>query len=138
MPRYIGNFCKGLPQDEHGVVQAAAYEQLLKAITSGDPTDFEAIPLGQPPVNPPQMLSTLARIDVMAGGTRRLISKQRFYRTTAELSRMTVDQAAVSTQPATTQPTAEPAPAILSLALRTGRHARWSEQADQPAGSVRL
>lgn len=42
----IGSFSKGLPHDSFGEVDAAAYAKFLKAVTGGQPTDFEAIPLG--------------------------------------------------------------------------------------------
>ncbi len=45
-PNRIGNFSKGLPHDSFGEVDAAAYAQFLKAVTTGNPADFEAIPLG--------------------------------------------------------------------------------------------
>jgi len=43
---YIGNFSKGLAHNGLGEVDAAAYSALLAALTSGDPADFESIPLG--------------------------------------------------------------------------------------------
>lgn len=50
------NFFKGLPQNEHGEVDLFAYAMLLKALDSGKPADFEAIPLspfaGRRLVNP--------------------------------------------------------------------------------------
>jgi hypothetical protein len=42
----IGNYSKGLPHNALGEVNAAAYTAWLAALTSGDPADFEAIPLG--------------------------------------------------------------------------------------------
>jgi len=42
----IGNFSKGLPHDSFGEVDATAYAKFLKAVTTGNPADFEAIPLG--------------------------------------------------------------------------------------------
>lgn len=45
---YIANFTKGLPHDELGEVDAKAYRFLLKAIASGNPEDFEKVPLGTP------------------------------------------------------------------------------------------
>lgn len=42
----IGNYSKGLPHDSFGEVEPAAYESLLRAVTSGDPEDFDAIILG--------------------------------------------------------------------------------------------
>lgn len=42
----IGNFHKGLPHDSNGEVNPAAYNQLLLAVQSGKPTDFEQIPMG--------------------------------------------------------------------------------------------
>jgi hypothetical protein len=42
----IANFSKGLPHNSLGEVDPAAYNALLAALASGDPADFEAIPLG--------------------------------------------------------------------------------------------
>lgn len=45
-PNRIGSFSKGLPHNNLGEVDPAAYQAMLDALTSGDPVDFEAIPLG--------------------------------------------------------------------------------------------
>jgi hypothetical protein len=45
-PERIACFTKGLPHDEAGIVKAPAYEALLKAIRTGEPSNFETIPLG--------------------------------------------------------------------------------------------
>ena len=48
-PRYqnrIANFSKGLPHNRIGEVDPAAYEQLLRALRSGEMQDFEQIPMG--------------------------------------------------------------------------------------------
>ncbi len=45
-PNRIGNFSKGLPHDDTGEVDSEAYETLIHALTTGDPADFEKIPLG--------------------------------------------------------------------------------------------
>ncbi len=45
-PAKIGNFTKGLPHDVLGEVNPFAYEALAQAVTSGDPTAFEDIPMG--------------------------------------------------------------------------------------------
>lgn len=42
----IGNYSKGLPHDSLGEVDANAYNAYLAAIVSGDPSDFENIPVG--------------------------------------------------------------------------------------------
>jgi hypothetical protein len=42
----IGNFHKALPHNGFGEVDPGAYALLLRAASSGDPADFEAIPLG--------------------------------------------------------------------------------------------
>jgi len=44
----IGNFSKGLPHNQLGEVDRPAYESLLKAVTTGDPANFDAIILGGP------------------------------------------------------------------------------------------
>ena len=45
-PNLIGSDTRGLPHDERGEVDRAAFDATLKAYASGDPADFEAIPLG--------------------------------------------------------------------------------------------
>lgn len=42
----LNSYTKGLPHDANGLVDATAYEALLKALNSGENTDFEAIPMG--------------------------------------------------------------------------------------------
>src|SRR5262245_35691132 len=42
----IGNFSKGLPHNQLGEVDRNAYESLLKAVTTEDPANFDAIILG--------------------------------------------------------------------------------------------
>src|SRR5258708_7906392 len=42
----IASYSKGLPHNSLGEVDLAAYNQLIAAVTSGHPADFEAIPLG--------------------------------------------------------------------------------------------
>jgi len=42
----IANFSKGLPHNGLGEVDPTAYHALLAALSSGNPDDFEAIPLG--------------------------------------------------------------------------------------------
>jgi len=42
----IASYSKGLPHNSLGEVDLAAYNQLIAAITSGHPADFEAITLG--------------------------------------------------------------------------------------------
>jgi hypothetical protein len=44
-PDRIGSYSKGLPHNQLGEVDAQAYDALLNAMTTGDPADFEAIPL---------------------------------------------------------------------------------------------
>ncbi len=43
---YIGNFSKTLPHNDVGEVDGAAYEQLLRALETGEAADFDAIPAG--------------------------------------------------------------------------------------------
>ncbi|MFN2406678.1 MAG: vanadium-dependent haloperoxidase [Pyrinomonadaceae bacterium] len=45
-PNKLGSYSKGLPHNEDGTVVLSAYEALVKAINSGAPSDFDAIPLG--------------------------------------------------------------------------------------------
>jgi membrane-associated phospholipid phosphatase len=42
----IGNYSKALPHNSLGEVEISAYDALINALTSGNPADFEAIPLG--------------------------------------------------------------------------------------------
>lgn len=44
----FNTFTKGLPHNSFGEVNPAAYNALIKALTTGNPNDFEAIPLGSP------------------------------------------------------------------------------------------
>jgi hypothetical protein len=46
LPRRIACYSKGLPHDKQGEPDPKAYDVLLKALKSGDPEDFERIPLG--------------------------------------------------------------------------------------------
>ena len=45
-PNKLGSFSKGLPHNDDGTVVMSAYEALVKAVNSGAPADFDAIPLG--------------------------------------------------------------------------------------------
>jgi hypothetical protein len=45
-PDRFGSFTKGLPHDAAGEVDPVAYQAFLDALDSGDPSDFELIPLG--------------------------------------------------------------------------------------------
>jgi hypothetical protein len=45
-PNRIGNYSKGLPHNNVGEVDPAAYQSLLQALSSGDPRDFEQIQMG--------------------------------------------------------------------------------------------
>jgi hypothetical protein len=45
-PNFIGNYSQGLPHDSIGEVDPAAYHALLTAVRSGEPEDFDNIPLG--------------------------------------------------------------------------------------------
>lgn len=55
-PNYVAAFHKGLPHDEFGEVDPQAYRRMLHALASGEPEDFERIPLdpagGRKLVNP--------------------------------------------------------------------------------------
>ena len=46
LPRRIACYAKGLPHDRKGEPDLKAYELLLEALRSGEPDDFERIPLG--------------------------------------------------------------------------------------------
>lgn len=43
---YIGQFTKGLPHYANGLVVPSAYEKLVRAVQSGVPKDYDAIPQG--------------------------------------------------------------------------------------------
>ena len=45
-PNRIGNYSKGMPHDANGEVSSAGYGALLQAVESGNPADYDAIPLG--------------------------------------------------------------------------------------------
>lgn len=45
-PNKLGSYSKGLPHNDDGTVVLSAYEALVKALNSGAPADFDAIPLG--------------------------------------------------------------------------------------------
>lgn len=45
-PNKIGNFTKTLPHNELGEVDIDAYNVFIRALTTGNPSIFEAIPLG--------------------------------------------------------------------------------------------
>lgn len=47
-PDFANNFTKGLPHNDLGLVDPAAYQQLRTALASGNPDDFGAIPMGCP------------------------------------------------------------------------------------------
>ena len=45
-PNKIDNYSKGLPHNQLGEVDLNAYNALIRALSTGDPEDFESIPLG--------------------------------------------------------------------------------------------
>lgn len=45
-PNKIGNYSKALPHNHIGEVNLNAYQALIEALTTGDPADFAAVPLG--------------------------------------------------------------------------------------------
>jgi hypothetical protein len=45
-PNFIGNYSQGLPHNSIGEVDPAAYQALLRAVDTGEPSDFAKIPLG--------------------------------------------------------------------------------------------
>jgi hypothetical protein len=47
----INSYTKGLPHDDNGIVDAAAYQSLIYALESGDPADFDNIIMGVGPQN---------------------------------------------------------------------------------------
>jgi len=50
------SFIKGLPHDHNGEVVPAAYAALLAALQSGEPRDFESVPLGSASLPKPRRL----------------------------------------------------------------------------------
>jgi hypothetical protein len=89
-PLYVGNYCKGLPQDQNGFVDPKAYEALTAALASGDPADFENIPLAKLPPGPaPAILQSVATLRVEdVRGVPHVASVEQFYRTGAEFNEM--------------------------------------------------
>ena len=47
-PNKIGSYSKGLPHRANGEVNVNAYNALIHALTTGNPADFNAIPMGAP------------------------------------------------------------------------------------------
>ncbi|MGB7923424.1 MAG: vanadium-dependent haloperoxidase [Pyrinomonadaceae bacterium] len=47
-PNKIGSYSKGLPHNANGEVNINAYNSLIHALTTGNPADFNAIPMGTP------------------------------------------------------------------------------------------
>lgn len=45
-PTKIGSYSKGLPHNDDGTVVLSAYQAMLLALKSGNPADFDAIPMG--------------------------------------------------------------------------------------------
>jgi hypothetical protein len=45
-PNFIGNYSQGLPHNSIGEVEPTAYQALLAAVDTGNPSDFANIPLG--------------------------------------------------------------------------------------------
>lgn len=45
-PNKIASYSKGLPHNSHGIVDAAAFAQLVKALNTGSQADFNSIPMG--------------------------------------------------------------------------------------------
>lgn len=45
-PKKIGNFSKALPHNQLGQVNLNAYQAMIRALSTGDPEEFENIPLG--------------------------------------------------------------------------------------------
>ncbi len=45
-PQALGSYTKGLPHDDRGVVDPAAWTAFIKAMNSGLKADFDQIPMG--------------------------------------------------------------------------------------------
>ncbi|HEY0728800.1 MAG TPA: hypothetical protein VGD38_12065, partial [Pyrinomonadaceae bacterium] len=45
-PNKLGSYSKGLPHNDDGSVVLSAYQSLVKAVNTGSPADFDAIPMG--------------------------------------------------------------------------------------------
>jgi len=43
LPGHINSYTKGMPHNNDGIVDAAAYDSYIHALTTGDPADFDAI-----------------------------------------------------------------------------------------------
>lgn len=46
LPGKVNSYSKGLPHDANGVVDPVAYQALIDALSSGNPADFDNIPVG--------------------------------------------------------------------------------------------
>lgn len=71
--RYIASHTKGLPHNFFGEVESTAYETLLTALRTGEPADFDAVPLGganlDPSRTPFATAETEAALAAMASAT---------------------------------------------------------------------
>jgi len=68
-PNKIGNFSKGLPHNDIGEVDLAAYATLTDALASEDPAMFEQITLGAPPADRRRLVNPQAGLAFDLQGT---------------------------------------------------------------------
>jgi hypothetical protein len=72
-PGYVGMYSKGLPHDDLGEVDPAAYRALLQAVQAGRAADFEAIPMGTSPIRPQLGPQGGLAYDLMGPDTHRFV-----------------------------------------------------------------
>jgi hypothetical protein len=94
LPRYLGNYSKGLPHNDNGEVDYASYQVLLNALRSGDPDLFDLIPLGKESVTVDRRPAPL---QPKAGGRfYRLHSERQLTSSGSKQSRLTNPQAGLA------------------------------------------
>jgi hypothetical protein len=95
LPRYLGNYSKGLPHKDNGEVDYASYQVLLTALRSGDPALFDLIPLGNDPAT--ATVDRRAALLHKAGGRfYRLHSERQLTSSGSKQSRLTNPQAGLA------------------------------------------
>ncbi|PRY01014.1 vanadium-dependent haloperoxidase [Allonocardiopsis opalescens] len=73
MPGYLGAYHKGMPHNEYGEVDTAAYEAYLHAFETGDPADFDAVPPGVPNARPQLNPQIIYAYDLQGPDSYRLL-----------------------------------------------------------------
>jgi hypothetical protein len=68
-PNRIASYSKGLPHNALGEVDPNAYRSLLTALSTGDPADFENIPMGSNPASRMRLVNPQAGLAFVLEGT---------------------------------------------------------------------